>query len=274
MDELFQDKAEERHFESIRQWIYTYTGLHYHKRKQSTLYHRLQRVCQQFGLTTLKELDEHLIKHDIPNLSIQLACAVSTNHTFFFREPEAFVFFQQHVLPTLPPAETWRLWSAACSTGDEAFTLAIILAEALGMLPAQQKVNILGTDLSQVVLEQAEYGVCNERRMEYMPIHWRHSYFQPVGLGQWQVNSSIRQMCTFRRLNLMSSPWPFKNQFHVIFCRNILYYFDQEDQRTLVERLYDVTAPGGWLLTSVTESLLSMHTRWQMVKTGVYRKVD
>lgn len=273
MDNLFNNPAEARHFESIRQWIYSYTGLHYPQRKFSTLYHRLQKVCRQFDFDSLKELDEHLLKHNNPDLTIQLACAVSTNHTFFYREAEVFNFFQQEVVPTLPPQENWRLWSAATSSGDEAFTLAILLAEALGLPQAQQKVSILGTDISQVVLEQAEYGITSERRLEQAPDHWRQSYFRPVGLGQWQVNKPIQQMCTFRRLNLMSNPWPFKNQFHVIFCRNVLYYFDHADQHALVERLYDVTAPGGWLITSVTESLRSMQTRWQVIKTGIHRKI-
>ncbi|MCB0163052.1 MAG: protein-glutamate O-methyltransferase CheR [Anaerolineae bacterium] len=273
MDNLFQDQAEARHFESIRLWIYNHTGLHYPKRKFSTLYHRLQNVCRQFDFDNLKELDEHLRKHDMPELTLQMADAVSTNHTFFFREADIFQFFQQQILPTLPPSEHWRLWSAACSSGDEAFTLAILLAETLGLLQAQQKVNILGTDISQVVLEQAEYGITHARRLEQIPAHWRESYFRPVGLGQWQVIQAIQQMCTFRRLNLMSSPWPFRNQFHVIFCRNVLYYFDQADQQMLVERLYDFTLPGGWLITSVTESLRSMQTRWHVVETGIYRKI-
>lgn len=273
MDNLFEDQTEARHFESIRQWIYDYTGLHYPQRKFSTLYHRLQKVCRQFDFAGLEELDEHLLKRNIPELTLELACAVSTNHTFFFREAEAYHFFQQQIIPTLPPHENWRLWSAACSSGDEAFTLAILLAETLGLPQAQHKVNILGTDISQVVLEQAEYGVTSERRLEQIPVHWRQSYFRPVGLGQWQVNPAIRQMCTFRRLNLMSTPWPFKNQFHVIFCRNVLYYFDQADQQALVERLYDFTVPGGWLITSVTESLRAMQTRWRVIKTGIYRKI-
>jgi chemotaxis protein methyltransferase CheR len=83
----------------------------------------------------------------------------------------------------------------------------------------------------------------------------------------------IKPMCTFRRMNLNNTPWPFQNQFHVVFCRNVLYYFDRPLQQELVERIYDHTLPGGWLITSVTETLYWAKTRWQTITTGVYRKI-
>lgn len=273
MSELFENSAEASHFESIRTWVLKHTGLHYPARKHSTLYHRLQKVCREMGFATLQELDLHLHQRDIPDLSVRLACAVSTNHTFYFREEEMFQFFQEVVIPTLPHDDTWRLWSAACSSGDEAYSLALLLADHLGPEAVQQRVRILGTDISADCLEQAEFGIANDRRLEKVPESLRRQYFRPVGLGQWQVSAKLKSLCTFRRLNLMSKPWPFSNQFHVIFCRNVLYYFDQPDQQELVERMYDVTVPGGWLITSVTESLRGMKTRWQVLQTGVHRKL-
>lgn len=273
--ELFVSLAEARHFEAIRQWIYTNTGLHYPERKYPTLYHRLMKLCRQLELDDLAALDQALQNKTIPNLAVKIACVVSTNHTFFFREQDIFKFLQEQIMPTLPVTETWRIWSAACSTGDETYTLAMVLADALGLSTASQRVQILGTDISQTALEQAEYGIYNQRRLEQVPpLMRRQQYFHLMGLDQWRVSPSVRQMCTFRRLNLMSEPWPFKNRFHVTFCRNVLYYFDRSDQARLVERLYDVTAPGGWLITSVTESVRSLNTRWQILKTGIHRKVE
>lgn len=272
MEELSLSQTEAFHFDSVRRWIGTHTGLHYPERKYCTLYHRLRKLCHELDIPDLKTLDQHLQQRDLPNLSIQLACAVSTNHTYYFREEESMQFFQAQIIPSLPPNEPWRIWSAASSSGDEAYSLAIILAEALGLAEAQQNTAILGTDISYNVLEQAEYGICNEQRLDKVPKPLRDKYFRALGLGQWGVTPEIKQLCTFRQLNLMNYPWPFKQNFHVIFCRNVLYYFDRPKQIELVERLYDVTTPGGWLITSVTESLWNMNSRWQSVRTGIYHK--
>jgi chemotaxis protein methyltransferase CheR len=217
-------------------------------------------------------LDLHLQKKDLPDLAREVACAVSTNHSYFFREEKVVQFLKEQILPTLPAEGKWRLWSAASASGEEAYTLAIILAEALGPEQARKKVSILGTDIDRSVLERAEHGVYNELSLEKVPLHLRRRYFHSVGSGKWYIDSALKQMCIFRQLNLMSAPWPFRNDFHVILCRNVLYYFDPEHQRDLTERLYDVTVPSGWLITSVTEPVQILKTRWQPVASGVYCK--
>ncbi|MEE8389663.1 MAG: protein-glutamate O-methyltransferase CheR [Anaerolineae bacterium] len=264
--------SERRYLESIRQWIHDYTGLNYPERKRLLLYHRLKKLCRRLGIPGLKELDQHLQNRDFPGLAREMACAVSTNHTYFFREEKVMRFFEERILLTLPVEGQWRLWSAASSSGEEAFTLAIILAEALGLEQAQEKAAILGTDIDRRMIEQAEDGLYPEQRLDNVPKHLRHRYFRREGERQWRVVPGLKQLCTFRRLNLMSSPWLFKNAFHVVLCRNVLYYFDPQHQRDLAERLYDVTTPGGWLITSVTEPVQSLDTRWQTVMSGVYRK--
>lgn len=264
--------AEKRHFESIRQWIYDHTGLYYPERKRALLYHRLKKLCRRLGIPSLKELDRHLQGKDFPGLAREVACAVSTNHTYFFREERVMQCFKERILPALPAERKWRLWSAASASGEEAYTLAIILAEVLGPEEAQEKVAILGTDIDRTVIERAERGVYNELSLEKVPQHLRRRYFRSVGSGEWHIDPALKQMCIFRRLNLMSAPWPFKNNFHVILCRNVLYYFDLEHQQDLVERLYDVTVSGGWLITSVTEPVQVLKTHWQPVASGVYRK--
>lgn len=271
-NELPLNQEDVTYFHSVRHWIYNHTGLYYPERKYSTLYHRLRKLCRELNIPNLKVLDKHLKEGDLPSLSVQVACAVSTNHTYFFREEETMNFFREQILPNLPADEQWRIWSAASSSGDEAYSLALILAEKLGEAEAVQKATILGTDISHTVLEQAELGICSEQRLDKIPLELRHKYFRRVGPEKWAINAEIKRICMFRRLNLMSTPWPFQQNFHVIFCRNVLYYFDRDKQNHLVERLYEITAPGGWLITSVTESLWNLKSRWQVVKTGIYRK--
>jgi chemotaxis protein methyltransferase CheR len=265
-------RRERRHFLSVRQWIYDHMGLDYPERKHLLLYNRLRKLCWRVGIPSMRDLDQHLQNRDFPGLDKELARAVSTSHTYFFREEKVLQFFQDQILPTLPAGETWRLWSAAASSGEEAYTVAMILAEAFGGVQALNHVAILGTDIDREMIEQAERGIYSEQRLENVPPYLHKRYFRRAEPGQWRIDSGLQQMCTFRRLNLMSSPWPFRNNFHVILCRNVLYYFDTEHQRDLAERLYDVTMPGGWLLTSVTEPVQTLKTRWQVVTSGVHRK--
>lgn len=263
---------EEPYLDSIRQWIYGHTGLHFGEKKHFTLYRRLQTVCWRDGIPSLQEMDRQLCEQDSSDLAVHVVCAVSTNHTFFFRELEVLQRIQTTILPQLPRDETWRLWSAAAASGEEAYTVGMLLAEALGLEHALQKVSILGTDISHPMIEQAEHGVYDAGRMEWVPPDLIERYFEPVGLRQWRVVPALKQLCTFRRMNLQSMPWPFKNPFHIIVCRNVLYYFDVPEQKRLVEEMYECTVPGGWLVTSVTETLSGQSTRWREVDVGVFRK--
>lgn len=265
--------SEQRYFEAIRRWVYDHTGIYYPERKSLLLYHRLEKLCHRLGIPGLRELYRHLQQCDFPGLASELACAVSTNHSYFFREENVLGFLREHILPTLPARSRWRLWSAACAGGEEAYTVAIILAEALGIDRAREQAAILGTDIDYSMIRQAEQGIYPDQKLDHVPPDLRKRYFRPIGAREWKIDADLQSMCTFRRLNLMSHPWPFKNRFQVILCRNVLYYFDPEHQRDLVERLYEITVPGGWLLTSVTEPVQSLSTRWRMVTSGVYRKM-
>ncbi len=260
------------HLESIREWIFTRTGLYFSPRKQLILYRRLRTLCWRLGLANLSELAEQLHENATMDLVVAVICAVSINHTFFFREMEILQHFQQTILPRLPADETWRIWSAATASGEEAYSIAILLAEAVGLLEAPQRAAILGTDISQPMIDLAEHGVYAKNRLELVPPYLLKRYLQPVGLDQWQVLPGLKQLCTFRRMNLQSLPWPFKQQFHVILCRNVLYYFDLAHQQQLVESLYDAATPGGWLMTSATETLHGLDTRWRKVDVGLFIK--
>jgi chemotaxis protein methyltransferase CheR len=179
---------------------------------------------------------------------------------------------RDQVVPALPAQERWRLWSAASASGEEAYSVAIILAEVLGLERARERVAILGTDIDRNVIRQAEEGLYDQQRLDDVPDNLLRRYFTADGSGRWCVKPALKEMCVFRRLNLMSTPWPFMQRFHVVLCRNVLYYFDPDHQRDLVDRFYDVTVPGGWLLTSVTEPVQTLGTRWLPVVSGVYRK--
>jgi len=261
------------YLEYLRQWITTCTGLDFPERKRASLYRRLSTLCWKVGIPNLEEMARQLREQTSPQLVGDIVWAVSTSHSFFFREPEVLRHLSQLILQQLPVEGGWRIWSAATATGDEAYTAAILLAEALGLKRAMEKTAILGTDISPPMIEAAERGVYAERNLELVPLSLRKRYFRPVGQDEWQVTPDLKRMCMFRRMNLQSVPWPFGKQFHVILCRNVFYYFDVAHQQKLAQQLYSAAEPGGWLITSVTETLHNVSTRWRKVGAGLFRKL-
>lgn len=260
-------------YRRLRDWLHQRSGMIYPEKKKLLLIHRMQRVCERFGIADLDTLADSLVAGLDQELQFAVFHAASTNHTYFFREPQVLNYFKDMILPTLPD-KGGRIWSAAASTGDEAYTLAIIAAEMRGLDWASRKLAILGTDISDVVIAHAETGVYGRSHLEQIPRSFLKRYFTPVGLDQYRIQNELRQSCTFRRLNLKSGPYPFQKNFHVVFCRNVLYYFDRVQQREVIDAIYDVTEPGGWLLTSVTMSLRELGSRWIPVQSGVYRKEE
>jgi len=204
-------------------------------------------------------------------LTLRLADTVSTNYTFFFREPEMFDYLRYQVFPTFARAGALRIWSAAASSGEEAYSLAILAQEHLG--PAATRVRILGTDISQRQLKFAERG---EYRLEQLgPISESRlsSWFMPTADGQLRVRDELRAMCTFRRLNLLRRPWPFEQRFQIVFLRNVLYYFEPATRREVLDACYDVVEPNGFLITSLTEPLAAdMVTRWRQLRPAVFQR--
>lgn len=258
-------------YDFINNWLGHRCGMRYPDKKRDLLTHRLNRVLSQYAFSDLASLATQLSDDAAIELQLAVIHAASTNHTFFFREPHALEFFRDSILTSMPPATPLRVWSAAASTGDEAYTLAIIATEALGAA-ASSRVVFLGTDISAPAISAAEAGIYGPNHLESIPIDLFERYFTPAGIGQYQISPEIRRMCTFRRLNLKAAPYPFRNGFHAVFCRNVLYYFDRAHQAQILDQLYDATEPGGWLLTSVTEVMRDLRTRWRPVASGVYRR--
>jgi chemotaxis protein methyltransferase CheR len=264
--------AEARALTRIRDWLSARCGILYPDHKDALLRQRLGRVMHSFGQTGLVALAEALLTEGRTDVQLAVMHAASTNHTYFFREPAVLKSFSDLVLPDLARLREIRVWSAATSTGDEAYTIAILAAEKLGP-EILDRLRILGTDISAPVLARAELGVFPARQFASIDPLLRQRHFRPVGIDQYQVSERLRATCTFRRMNLKARPYPFARPFHAVFCRNILYYFSRADQLATLEAIHDATEPGGWLVTSVTESIRDLGTRWQPVATGLYRKV-
>lgn len=259
-------------FEQIRHWLNRKCGMYYPDKKQELLLDRMQYVCKRYYLNDISALAENLNNEDATELQLAVISAASTNHTYFFRECAVLDYYRDVILPTFKNNNDNRIWSAAASTGDEAYTVAMITAEQQGLTWTKQNVTILGSDISAPVIEDAEKGIYQQSHLEHVPEAILKRYFEKVDFDQYQVNQDIRSICTFRRMNLKARIYPFRGQFDVVFCRNVLYYFDEQTQQDIVENIYDVTKSGGWFLSSVTDSLRHLKTRWVQVDSGIYRK--
>ena len=256
----------------IRDWVKSRLGVHFADNRLDVLESRLATLSVRMGFASITALQEDLAAGTTSDVPIQVAHVCTTNHTHFFRESQILDYFQDKVLATLPPGDDWRMWSAASSSGEELYTNAMILIQKYGLQQVSNHIALLGTDVSANVISQAERGIYHTRRLETMDSAIRGKFFKKAGLENWVVNPEVRALCTFRRMNLISDHWPFSNQFHVIFLRNVLYYFESETQEQVLNQIYNVTLPHGWLITSVTESITHLKTKWQKVSPGIYRK--
>lgn len=203
---------------------------------------------------------------------------ISTNHTHFFREPKHFDFLAEAIIPKWQAdsrrTDPFRIWSAASSTGEEAYSIAIHLAE--NFAPAEaNRWQIEGTDISTRVLEIAERGIYESERLSSVPPALLHRYFQR-GVNQWsghlRAKDDLRRRVHFQHLNLLDGHYPFPYSFDLIFCRNVMIYFDRPTQETLVRLLAEKLVPGGHLFVGHSESLSGVKHNLKLVRPAVYLK--
>lgn len=204
----------------------------------------------------------------------QLVNKLTTNHTFFMREANHFKYFNDVVLPGIAGSKTrdMRVWSAGCSSGEEPYTLAMIIHDYLGEERKNWDTRLLATDISVKALEKAERGVYRQEDMLEVPKKWKLNYFKTLKDEAFQICDEIRNDVIFRIFNLMEPQFPFKRKFHVIFCRNVMIYFDPKTKNELAEKFYDCLEPGGYLFIGHSESLNREATRFRYIMPAVYRK--
>jgi chemotaxis protein methyltransferase CheR len=261
----------QRELDQIAGLAWRTCGIDLKKGKRELIQARLGRKIRQGKFESFKHYYEHVVADTTGEELIALLDALTTNHTSFFRETAHFDFLRRTIVPRLEGEI--RIWSAACSTGEEPYTIAFSLLEELGM-PAASRIHVLASDISSRALTAAERGVYEADRLSGFPRDWPGKYLlrgSDRSEGLFRVKPSIRRMIVFRRLNLME-PFPPANPFQVIFCRNVMIYFDKETQGRLVNRLASCLEPGGYLLIGHSESLTGLKHPFEYVKPAVYRR--
>ena len=265
----------DREYEILTDYILKNYGIKLGNEKKSLVVGRLQDVLLQKKFSSFTEYYEYVVSDKTGNAVVALVDKITTNHTFFMREPSHFYYFKDNVMPCLVSIiknKDLRIWSAGCSTGEEAYTLAMIIQDHFGNDKSLWDTKVLATDISSKVLEIAKKGEYRNKDIEALPLYWRANYFKKTDNDRSIVTDKIRNEVIFRSFNLMNSSFPFKKKFHIIFCRNVMIYFDAQTKKELVNRFYDFMEPGGYLFIGHSESLNREETRFKYVMPAVYRK--
>jgi chemotaxis protein methyltransferase CheR len=277
--ESSDDRLSKRNFEALSHYIYDYSGIKMPITKITMLEGRLRRRLRATGIATLDDYCEYLFKHSgLASESTYLIDAVTTNKTDFFREPKHFEYMERFALPELIAAGHTRLrfWSSACSTGAEPYTIAMVLEEFIGN-KRDVDYSILATDLSTDVLQAAKRGVYP--RDMILPAVSRSLQQKYVmvprerGRTDLRISPRLRAKVGFARLNLMDESYPVGDAMHMIFCRNVLIYFDKATQAKVLTRLCECLMPGGYLFVGHSESVTGIPLPVKQVANTVFRKI-
>lgn len=262
----------EADFQSIVRIAHSQTGIVLSDHKKEMVYSRLARRIRRNQLKSFAQYLEY-IRRD-PAETNEFINALTTNLTSFFRENHHFEHMLSTSLPDLhrrnQSTKRLRVWSCAASTGEEPYSIAMMLREH--GFDHSWDVKLLATDLDSQVLATAKAGRYSEDRVRGMPTKWRDKYLTQQADGEWSVNSDIARMISFKRLNLLEK-WPMKGQFDMVFCRNVIIYFDKDTQRVLFDRLANQMASDSWLYIGHSETLHRVTQRYQGLGQTIYRKV-
>lgn len=253
----------------LRSWVESSFGFVVQADQLDTFKMRVAQVTEAMGMGSEAELAEAIARGHVETQR-RLVDAIAVNHTAFFREMPVLATFFDEALARWPLDREMRVWSAAASTGQELYTLGLVLLERWGEVRVRRHARLMGTDISGSALATATRGRYPSVQLDKIPERYR-SGLQKLP-GGFEMPAVLREQCAFRRLNLLSSSWPFSVPLDVIFCRNVLYYFPRETAREVLERMYAIAAPGGWLFTSSSEPLRDLQTGWSYLKPGIYRK--
>lgn len=273
---------EHSEFVHLRDFVHTHLGIQLSEGKMSMVEQRLRPLVEARGHSSFREFIDVSLKQPSQALMTDLVNRITTNHTYFNRESEHFDFLMSKVLPELIPkirsrtpsgsTPTFRMWCAAASRGHEPFTLAMLQRKHLGRDYSAWDAGLLATDISENALSVAVRGVYPGDEVEAMPKELRENYMRKMPDGNWEVLPEVRRDVTYRKFNLHSPVYKFKRAFDVIFCRNVLIYFDGPTKASVVDKLSQVLMPGGYLFVGLAESLGRQTGSINYLRPGIYQK--
>jgi len=259
---------------TLSQYVYSLCGVHLDETKAYLLENRLAALLQESSCASFSEFYLKARSDPTRNLPRKIVDAVTTGETSFFRDNAPFELLQFKILPelidrrkkTTPPGRPipLRIWSAACSSGQEVYTTAIILQETLGNL-SNYNIHLLGTDISDQAIARASYGVFSKMEMDRgLPLEKVQRYFTPVDKG-WKIRDELRAIASFKKINLMDD-FSLLGNFDIIFCRNVAIYFTEADKALLFSKLGRSLAKDGSLIIGSTEALTGLAPQFEAMR--------
>ena len=258
-------------FNRLAKFVQTNYGIDLSQKRQ-LITGRLSTPLKQRGYTNFTDFVNHVLQTKDNDLITLLLDKLTTNYTFFMREKEHLDLFCQKIIPDIVQRhqrdKTLAIWSAGCSTGEEPYNIPMFLFDYLGPQASQWDTRLLATDISNRAMTAAKKGVYE--LPDTIPPDWKKKYFVPQPGGQYQVAPKVRDNVIYQSFNLMD-PIKFRRKFDVIFCRNVMIYFDQPTKDALVRRFYDATLPGGYLLISKSENL-SANAPYRRLAPSTFQK--
>jgi chemotaxis protein methyltransferase CheR len=261
-------------FNRLREIVYENSGISLRETKEAMVSARVSKRMRALAIASFQEYLRYL-EHDADGNEItHFLDVIATNVTDFFRESEHFDFLKDCLRQWLANGKVKiRAWSAAASTGEEALSIAMTVLDTLGERPYDFK--ILATDISTRALACAQQGLYEKSHIEKIPAMMRSRFFRPVRTADsngYQASDEIRRHIIYRRLNLAQPPFPMRGQLDIVFCRNVMIYFDTDTRSKLVDEIYRLLLPGGYLFTGHAESLSSLKTDFKCIRPTVYQK--
>ncbi len=267
----------EREFDLFREIIHRETGIALSEKKKRLLVARLSKRLRALNLESFSAYHDYLQNHpDSEKELSNLINRITTNKTDFFREKHHFDFMLNEMFPALIKQressgdKKIRIWSAGCSSGEEPYTIAMTVKEAFSGQHGWD-IKILATDLDTEILARAKNGTYDSATVEPVPPAYLTKYFNRTASG-YEVIPQVKNMIAFRKLNLMAPQFPMKGLFDVIFCRNVIIYFDAPTKETLMNKFHSYLKPDGYIFIGHSESLMNMKVKFSYMKNTIYRK--
>lgn len=264
-------KITDAEFTRLVDYMYTKFGINL-KQKRVLIEGRLNMMLTQRGYKDYTAYLDDLMK-DRSGQEVSLVVSkLTTNFTYFLREEGHYDYMVKNILPEwkTPGKPELKIWSAASSSGEEPYSLAMVVSNFFGY--TKPRASIVASDISEHVLKQAREGVYNTERTSKLPSGWVTRYFKKLPDGQYQVNDQIRNMVTYKYFNLNDTNHWTRNTYDIIFCRNVMIYFDQPTKQALTKRIYDALKPGGYLFIGMSETLVNLQTEFKYLQPSIYKK--
>ena len=273
-ESVFQAVLHPEDFDKISQIVYKYSGIRLTSGKEELVRSRLIKRLRTLGLDSFSSYLRYIKEDKSAQELHAMIDALTTNKTSFFREIQHFNYMRSSILPALKARNSrMRVWSAGCSSGEEPYTIAMILQEEWPKIHLAD-VRILATDISARILSKARTAEYDKDCLKDVSPEYLSKYFtllrsSPIRI--YGVQENIKRMIRFAQLNLMDA-WPMRGPFDIIFCRNVMIYFDSATQSRLVRRFYDLLVPGGHLLVGHSESLVANSCGFKYIQPATYVK--